>query len=49
MGKINKLKEINKKISRILNDLETDIFIKNIDIENNRIIKKYNQTLINSK
>ena len=49
MDKIKKLKEINFTIKNLLIDLETDIFIKNIDINEDRIIKEYEPTLINSK
>lgn len=49
MDKIKKLKEINLTIKKILVDLETHIFIENIDINEDRIIKEYESKLIKSK
>jgi len=49
MDKIKKLKEINLIINNVLIDLETNIFIKNIIINEDRIINEYEPKLINSK
>lgn len=47
MGKIEKLKEINLTIKNILIELETYIFIENIN--DDRIINKYRTKVIESK
>jgi len=48
MGKIEKLKEVNVRIKNILIDLETYIFIGNINIDN-KIIKEYKPKVVESK
>jgi hypothetical protein len=40
MGKIEKLKEVNATLNKILIDIETRIFVENIDIEDKRKIKE---------
>jgi len=49
MGKIEKLKEINSRIINIINDLETYIFIEKININDDKIIKKYKKTIVKLK
>lgn len=49
MGKIEKLKEINLNIKNILIDLETYIFIENININEDNIIKEYEPKVVESK
>ncbi len=49
MGKIEKLKEINATIKSILVELETYIFVENIKINDDRIIKNYQSKVIKSK
>lgn len=49
MEKIEKLKEINATIKSILIDFETYIFVENIKINDERIIKNYQQKVINTK
>ena len=49
MEKIKKLKEINLTIKNILIELETYIFIENININDDRIINKYQTKVIKSK
>jgi len=49
MNKIEKLKEINETIKSILIDLETYIFIENIKINDDRIIKNYQSKIIKTK
>lgn len=41
MDKIEKLKEINKQINEICIDLETKLFLEDIDIDEKRIVKQY--------
>jgi hypothetical protein len=40
MSKIEKLKEVNANLKKILADIETRIFIENINIEDNKKIKE---------
>jgi len=49
MEKIKKLKELNKTISEICVDLETRIFVENMDVEEERIIKDYKPESVDAK
>ena len=49
MEKIKKLKELNKTISEICVDLETRIFVENMDVEGERIIKEYKPESVDAK
>lgn len=49
MDKIKKLKELNKTISEICVDLETRIFVENMDVEDERIIKEYKPESVDAK
>lgn len=49
MEKIGKLKKINLNIKNILIDLETYIFIENININEDNIIKEYEPKVVDSK
>jgi hypothetical protein len=40
MGKIEKLKEVNTTLKKILIDMETRIFVENINIEDHKKIKE---------
>ena len=41
MGKIEKLKEVNANLKKILADMETRIFIENINIEDTKKSKEH--------
>ena len=43
MNKIEKLKEVNTALKKILIDMETRIFVENIDIEKNKKISQSQQ------
>lgn len=45
MGKIEKLKEVNTTLKKILVDMETQMFIQNINVEDNKKIKEPQQKL----
>jgi len=49
MNKINKLKEVNTKIKKIIGELETSIFVQKINIHNNKFIMDYNRNVNNLK
>lgn len=49
MGKIEKLREINDIINKYCIDLETKIFIDNIDIDNKTIEYNYKPKSIDHK
>jgi len=38
--KLEKLKEVNLQLTNVLNELETLMFIKNIDVDNKKQIKE---------
>jgi hypothetical protein len=41
MTKIEKLKEVNETLKEMCIDLETRIFVEDMDISDDRIMKKY--------
>jgi hypothetical protein len=43
MGKIEKLKEVNATLKKILIDMETRIFVENINIEDHKSVKEPKQ------
>lgn len=49
MTKTEKLKEINEMINEICVDLETKLFIEDTNFEENRIIKKYDPDINETK
>ena len=49
MEKIQRLKELNKTIEEICMDLETKIFVENVDVNTDRIIKEYKPESIDTK
>jgi len=49
MEKIEKLKELNKTITDICIDLETKIFVEDMDINEERIIKDFQPEGIETK
>lgn len=49
MSKIEKLKELNKTITEICVDLETKIFVEDMDVEDERIIKDYKPESVDAK
>ena len=49
MEKIEKLKELNKTINDICVDLETRIFVEDMDVEDERIIKQYKPEAVDEK
>lgn len=49
MEKIEKLKELNKAINDICIDLETKIFVEDMDVEDERIIKQYKPEAVDDK
>ena len=46
MGKIEKLKEVNANLKKILADMETRIFIENLNIEDNKKLKEHKVKVI---
>lgn len=46
MGKIEKLKEVNATLKKILIDIETYIFVENINVEDNTKIKEPEHSII---
>lgn len=46
MGKIEKLKEVNANLKKILADLETRIFIEKIGVEKNKKITQPQQRVV---
>jgi len=49
MDKIEKLKELNETIKNICVDLETKIFVEDMDAVDERIIKAYQSEAIETK
>jgi hypothetical protein len=49
MNKIEKLKELNKTINEICVDLETKIFVDDMEVEEERIIKEYKPESVDIK
>ena len=49
MGKIEKLKEVNKTIKNMCVDLETKIFVEDMDVDDERIIKEYEPEAVDTK
>jgi len=43
MTKLEKLKEVNATLKKILIDMETRIFVENINIEDNKKLKEQQQ------
>lgn len=46
MNKIEKLKEVNATIKNMLIDLETRIFVENMDIDENKKIKEQPKVIV---
>jgi len=49
MEKIEKLKEVNKTIKNICVDLETKIFVEDMDVVDDRIMKEYQPEAVETK
>jgi hypothetical protein len=49
MEKLDKLKEINETLNEMCIDLETKIFVEDMDVEGERIIKDYKPELADEK
>ena len=49
MEKLKKLKEVNETISTMCLDLETRIFVEDIDVDENWVIEKYKPELAEDK
>jgi len=41
MDKLDKLKEVNETLNEMCIDLETRIFVEDMDVEGERVMKKY--------
>jgi len=49
MGKIDKLKEVNETLKSILINLETKIFVENMDIDDSQKIKEQPKVIVELK
>ena len=49
MTKLDKLKEVNETLNEMCVDLETRIFVEDMDINDDRIIKEYKPEPVEDK
>jgi len=49
MDKIEKLKEVNETLKEMCVDLETRIFVEDMDVNDDRIIKEYKPEPVDDK
>ena len=49
MEKIEKLKEVNETLKEMCVDLETRIFVEDMDVNDDRIIKEYKPEPVDDK
>lgn len=49
MGKLEKLREVNETLNRIIINIETRIFVENIDIDNKKISEPKQNVIVEPK
>jgi hypothetical protein len=49
MGKLEKLREVNKTLNKILINIETRIFVENLDIDNKKINETKQNVIVEPK